>query len=161
AAAAATIARGRQVLVLVPEVALAHQIVAAFQARFGGRIGVLHSYLTTGDRRANWERARAGRLSIVVGARSAVFAPLPDAGLVIVDEEHDSAYKQSEQIRYHGRDTALVRATLANAVCVLGSATPSLESWANAERGKLRRLSLPERIDGRPLPVIELVDLNE
>ena len=97
----------------------------------------------------------------MVGARSAVFAPLPALGLVIVDEEHEPAYKQSEQIRYHGRDTALVRARLANAVAVLGSATPSLESWANAERGKLRRLRLPERIDGRPLPVVELVDLNE
>jgi primosomal protein N' (replication factor Y) len=90
-----------------------------------------------------------------------VFAPLPNLGLVVVDEEHDPAYKQSEQIRYHGRDTALVRARLSNAVALLGSATPSLESWANAERGKLRRLSLPERIDGRPLPLVEIVDLNE
>jgi primosomal protein N' (replication factor Y) len=161
AAAAAAIARGRQVLVLVPEVALAHQIVAAFKARFGSQIGVLHSYLSTGERRANWERARRGLFTVVVGARSAVFAPLPDVGLVLIDEEHDAAYKQSEQIRYHGRDTALVRATLANAVAVLGTATPSLESWANVERGKLTRLSLPERVDGRPLPTVEIVDLNE
>ncbi len=161
AAARATIAGGRRVLVLVPEVALAHQIVHAFRARFGDRVGVLHSYLALGERRATWERARRGGLDVVVGARSAVFAPLPGLGLVLVDEEHDSTYKQSEQVRYHGRDTALVRARLANAVAVLGSATPSLESFANVERGKYRRLELPERVDGRPLPVIELVDLNE
>ncbi|MEO6462432.1 MAG: primosomal protein N', partial [Candidatus Eisenbacteria bacterium] len=160
AAARATLARGRRVLVLVPEVALAHQVVAAFRARFGDRVGVLHSYLSVGERRANWERARRGALDVVVGARSAVFAPLADLGLVIVDEEHDAAYKQSEQIRYHGRDTALVRARLSNAVAVLGTATPSLESFANVERGKLRRLALPERVDARPLPVVELVDMN-
>ena len=152
---------GRKTLVLVPEIALAHQVVAAFRARFGERVGVLHSSLAVGERRATWQRARQGALDVVVGARSAVFAPLPSLGLVIVDEEHDPAYKQSEQIRYHGRDTALVRARLSNAVALLGSATPSLESWANAERGKLRLLSLPERIDGRPLPVVELVDLND
>jgi len=152
---------GKKTLVLVPEIALAHQVVAAFRARFGERVGVLHSSLAVGDRRATWQRARQGGLDIVVGARSAVFAPLPNLGLVVVDEEHDPAYKQSEQIRYHGRDTALVRARLSNAVALLGSATPSLESWANAERGKLRLLKLPERIDGRPLPVVELVDLND
>jgi primosomal protein N' (replication factor Y) len=152
---------GRRTLVLVPEIALAHQIVTAFRARFGDRVGVLHSYLSVGDRRASWQRARQGGVDVIVGARSAVFAPLPRLGLLIVDEEHDPAYKQSEQIRYHGRDTALVRARLSNAIAVLGSATPSLESWANAERGKLRRLMLPERIDGRPLPVVEIVDLNE
>ena len=160
AAARATLARGRRVLILVPEVSLAHQVVAAFRGRFGERVGVLHSYLSVGERRANWERARRGALDVVVGARSAVFAPLADLGLVLVDEEHDPAYKQSEQIRYHGRDTALVRARLSNAVAVLGTATPSLESFANVERGKLRRLVLPDRIDGRPLPVVEIVDLN-
>ena len=160
AAARATLARGRRVLVLVPEVSLAHQVVAAFRGRFGERVGVLHSYLSVGERRGNWERARRGALDVVVGARSAVFAPLADLGLVLVDEEHDAAYKQSEQIRYHGRDTALVRARLSNAVAVLGTATPSLESFANVERGKLRRLVLPDRIDGRPLPVVEIVDLN-
>jgi primosomal protein N' (replication factor Y) len=161
AAARAAIAGGRRVLVLVPEVALAHQVVHAFRGRFGDRVGVLHSYLALGERRATWERARRGGLDVVVGARSAIFAPLPDLGLVLVDEEHDSTYKQSEQIRYHGRDTALVRARLANAVAVLGTATPSLESFANVERGKYRRLELPERVDGRPLPVVEIVDLNE
>ena len=152
---------GRRTLVLVPEIALAHQIVTAFRTRFGERVGVLHSYLSVGDRRASWQRARQGGVDVIVGARSAVFAPLPGLGLVIVDEEHDAAYKQSEQIRYQGRDTALVRARLANAIAVLGSATPSLESFVNAERGKLRKLALPERIDGRPLPVVEIVDLNE
>ncbi len=152
---------GRRTLVLVPEVALAHQVVEAFRGRFGSRVGVLHSYLSLGDRRGNWERARRGALDVIVGARSAVFAPLPAQGLLLVDEEHDPAYKQSEQIRYHGRDTALVRARLSNAVAVLGSATPSLESHLNVERGKVRLLTLPERIDGRPLPVVESVDLNE
>jgi primosomal protein N' (replication factor Y) len=151
----------RQTLVLVPEIALSHQLVRAFRARFGERVGVLHSSLAVGDRRATWERARTGRLDVVVGARSAVFAPLPSLGLVVVDEEHDPAYKQSEHIRYHGRDTAVVRARLANAVVVLGSATPSLESFANAQRGKYRALTLPERIDRRPMPVVEIVDLNE
>src|SRR5206468_9373821 len=110
-----------QVLVLVPEVAISHQVVAAFRARFGDRVGVLHSYLAVGDRRATWERARRGALDVVVGARSAVFAPLPRVRLVVVDEEHDPAYKQSEQVRYHGRDTAIVRAQLAGAAVVLGS----------------------------------------
>jgi primosomal protein N' (replication factor Y) len=160
AAARATLARGRRVLVLVPEIALAHQVVAAFGDRFGERVGVLHSSMAVSERQANWERARRGSLDIVVGARSAVFAPLAELGLVIVDEEHDAAYKQSEKVRYHGRDTALVRARLANAVAVLGSATPSLESFANVERGKYRRLELNRRIDGRPLPVVELVDLG-
>ena len=161
AAARGAIARGRRVLVLVPEVALAHQVVAAFTARFGDRVGVLHSYMPISERQANWERARRGSLDVIIGARSAIFAPLADLGLVIVDEEHEATYKQSDKVRYHGRDTALVRARLANAVAVLGSATPSLESFANVARGKYRRLELPERVDGRPMPVVELVDLGE
>jgi len=151
----------RQTLLLVPEIALSHQVVRAFRARFGERVGVLHSSLSVGERRGTWERARKGQLDVVVGARSAVFAPLRALGLVIVDEEHDGAYKQSEHIRYHGRDTAVVRARLANAVALLGTATPSLESFANAQRGKYRLLTLPERIDGRPMPVVEIVDRNE
>ena len=152
---------GRRTLVLVPEVALSHQLVEALRRDFGGRVGVLHSYLSVGERRANWERARRGALDVVVGARSAVFAPLADVGLVVVDEEHDPAYKQSEQTRYHGRDTALVRARFEGATAVLGTATPSLESYANVQRGKMALLSLPERVDGRPLPVVEIVDLGE
>ncbi|HET7225600.1 MAG TPA: primosomal protein N' [Candidatus Eisenbacteria bacterium] len=151
---------GGQTLVLVPEIALGTQVVAAFRRRFGGRVGVLHSYLATGERRRNWELARRGALDVVVGARSAVFAPLPDLKLVVVDEEHEPAYKQSDQLRYHGRDVAVRRAQMLGIPVVLGSATPSLESLANAARGKYRRLTLPERVDHRPLPPIRIVDLR-
>lgn len=151
---------GGQTLVLVPEVALGSQVVAAFRARFGGRIGVLHSYLSLGERRRNWELARRGALDVVVGARSAVFAPLPRLRLIVVDEEHEPAYKQSEQLRYHGRDTAVRRAQLLGIPVALGSATPSLESLANAARGKYALLRLPERIEKRALPRMHVVDLR-
>src|SRR5204862_2420230 len=104
--------RGGQTLVLVPEVALGSQVVGVFAKRFGGRVGVLHSYLGVGERRRNWELASRGALDVVVGARSAVFAPLPRLGLIVVDEEHEPAYKQSERLRYHGRDTAVRRAQM-------------------------------------------------
>jgi primosomal protein N' (replication factor Y) len=151
---------GRQTLVLVPEIAIGAQVVAAFRARFGGRVGVLHSYLSVGERRRNWELASRGALDVVVGARSAVFAPLPKLGLIVVDEEHEPAYKQSEQLRYHGRDVAVRRAQMLGIPVVLGSATPSLESLANAARGKYRLLHLPERVDRRTLPVMRAVDLT-
>jgi primosomal protein N' (replication factor Y) len=151
---------GGQTLVLVPEVALSSQIVAQFAQRFGGRVGLLHSYLSTGERRRNWELARRGALDVVVGARSAVFAPLPGLKLVIVDEEHEPAYKQSEQTRYHGRDVAVRRAQMLGVPVVLGSATPSLETLANAARGKYVRLALPDRVDHRALPTIRIVDLR-
>jgi len=151
---------GGQTLVLVPEVALGSQVVAAFRRRFGGRVGVLHSYLGVGERRRNWELASRGALDVIVGARSAVFAPLPNLKLIVVDEEHEPAYKQSEQLRYHGRDTAVRRAQLLNIPIVLGSATPSLETLANAARGKYARLVLPERVDGRRLPTVRVVDLR-
>ncbi len=151
---------GGQTLVLVPEVALGSQVVAAFEQRFGGRVGVLHSYLSVGERRRNWELASRGALDVVVGARSAVFAPLPSLRLIVVDEEHEPAYKQSEQLRYHGRDVAVRRAQLLGIPVVLGSATPSLESLANAGRGKYRRLAMPERIDRRRLPEVRVVDLR-
>jgi primosomal protein N' (replication factor Y) len=151
---------GKQSLVLVPEIALGSQVVAAFRARFGPRVGLLHSYLSLGERRRTWELARRGALDVVVGARSAVFAPLPSLGLVVVDEEHEPAYKQSEQLRYHGRDTAVRRAQLLGIPVVLGSATPSLETLANAARGKYRRLSLPERVTKRSLPAVRVVDLR-
>jgi primosomal protein N' (replication factor Y) len=151
---------GGQTLVLVPEVALGSQVVAAFRRRFSARIGVLHSYLTVGERRRNWELASRGALDVVVGARSAVFAPLPNLRLIVVDEEHEPAYKQSEMLRYHGRDVAVRRAQLLGIPVVLGSATPSLESLANAARGKYRLLRLPGRVDSRPLPVVRVVDLR-
>src|SRR5439155_3235452 len=152
--------RGGQALVLVPEVALGAQVVAEFRRRFGGRVGVLHSYLAVGERRRNWELASRGALDVVVGARSAVFAPCPKLGLIVVDEEHEPAYKQSERLRYHGRDTAVRRAQMLGIPVLLGSATPRLEALANAARGKYRRVRLPERIDGRPLPRVHVVDLR-
>src|SRR5262245_60487623 len=151
---------GGQTLVLVPEVALGDQVVLAFRRRFGGRVGVLHSYLGVGERRRNWELARRGSLDVVVGARSAVFAPLQRLGLIVVDEEHEPAYKQSEMLRYHGRDVAVRRAQMLGIPVVLGSATPSLESQANAARGKYVAVRLPERIDRRPFPVVRIVDLT-
>ena len=151
---------GGQTLVLVPEVALGAQVVAAFRARFGRRVGVLHSYLGVGERRRNWELASRGALDVVVGARSAVFAPLPKLKLIVVDEEHEPAYKQSEQLRYHGRDTAVRRAQLLGIPVVLGSATPSLESLANAARGKYKLVRLAGRVAGRALPAMRVVDLR-
>ncbi len=151
---------GGQTLVLVPEVALIAQVAAVFRQRFGGRVGVLHSYLPVGERRRNWELARRGALDVVVGARSAVFAPLPKLELIVIDEEHEPAYKQSEQLRYHGRDVAVRRAQMLGVPVVLGSATPALEALANAARGKYTRLALPERIDGRSLPTVRIVDLR-
>jgi primosomal protein N' (replication factor Y) len=158
--AAAARDAGGQTLILLPEVALASQSVAEFTRRFGRRVGVLHSYLSVGERRRNWELARRGALDAVVGARSAVFAPLPRLKLIVVDEEHEPAYKQSEQLRYHGRDTAVRRAQLLGIPVVLGSATPSLESLANAARGKYARIALPRRVDRRPLPRMRVVDLR-
>ena len=151
---------GGQALVLVPEVALATQVLGVFAKRFGGRVAPLHSYLPIGTRRKNWELARRGALDVVVGARSSVFAPLPNLKLIVVDEEHEPAYKQSEQLRYHGRDVAVRRAQMLGIPIVLGSATPSLESLANAARGKYRRLELPERVDKRPAPSVLVVDLR-
>jgi primosomal protein N' (replication factor Y) len=151
---------GGQALVLVPEVALGTQVLGVFAKRFGGRVAPLHSYLGVGTRRKHWEQARRGALDVIVGARSAVFAPLPNLKLIVVDEEHEPAYKQSEQLRYHGRDVAVRRAQMLGIPIVLGSATPSLESQANAARGKYRLLKLPERVDKRPAPTIDIVDLR-
>jgi primosomal protein N' (replication factor Y) len=151
---------GGQALILVPEVALASQVVAVFKKRFGGRVGLLHSYLPVGTRRSNWELARRGALDVIVGARSAVFAPLPALRLIVIDEEHEPAYKQSEQLRYHGRDAAVRRAQMLGVPVVLGSATPTLETLANAARGRYRRLRLPVRVDRRALPVVRIVDLR-
>jgi primosomal protein N' (replication factor Y) len=151
---------GRGAIVLVPEISLTPQTVRRFRARFGDEVAVLHSALSHGERYDAWRQLRAGEKSIAVGARSALFAPVRDLGAIVVDEEHDGSYKQSEAPRYHARDLAVVRAGLAGAVCVLGSATPSLESWANAERGKFRKVGLPARVAGQPMPPVELVDLR-
>ncbi|MBM3317802.1 MAG: primosomal protein N', partial [Candidatus Eisenbacteria bacterium] len=159
-AAAAALARGRGALLLVPEIAVGVQLLERVRERFGPRAVEYHSRQRPSERRESWWRAWRGEASIVVGARSAVFVPVRSLGLVVVDEEHEPAYKQGETPRYHGRDTALVRARLAGAVTLLGSATPSLESRTHAERGKYERLVLPERIGGRPAPRVTLADLR-
>jgi primosomal protein N' (replication factor Y) (superfamily II helicase) len=150
----------RGAIVLVPEIALTPQTVARFRAEFGDIVAVLHSALSDGERYDAWRALRAGRRRIAIGARSAIFAPVQNLGAIIVDEEHEASYKQSEAPRYHAREVAVVRARLSGALCVLGSATPALESWANAQRGKYELLRLPERVEGRPLPPVRIVDLR-
>jgi primosomal protein N' (replication factor Y) len=151
-------AKGRGALALVPEIALTPQLAGRFRARFGDDVAVLHSGLTDRERLSEWHRVREGRAGIVVGARSAVFAPLVRLGIVVVDEEHEPSYKQEDRLRYHARDLALVRAREARAVAVLGSATPSLETLRRAREGRIPTLRLPTRVDGRPPPRIEIVD---
>jgi primosomal protein N' (replication factor Y) len=153
------LAQGRQALVLVPEITLTHQIIGRLRARFGDRLAVLHSGLRPAERTAEWERLRLGATPIAVGARSALFAPLHDLGVIVLDEEHDGAYKNEEGFRYHARTLAARRARAARCPLVLGSATPSLETRSAADRGELKRLVLAHRIGGRPLPAVELVDL--
>lgn len=159
------LAQGRGAIVLVPEISLTPQTVERFKARFssGPRqtlVAVLHSHLSSGERHDEWHKIRQGRARIVIGARSAIFAPVEPLGLVIVDEEHEHSYKQEESPRYHARDVAVVRARLEDAVCVLGSATPSMESYYNAQRGKYTLLEMPARIDNQKLPVVRVVDLR-
>ncbi|WP_437710960.1 primosomal protein N' [Sorangium sp. So ce448] len=153
--------RGRGALVMVPEIALTPQLVARFRARFGDELAVLHSGLSDADRHAMWASLHVGKVRVAIGARSALFAPVPDLGLILVDEEHDGSFKQEEGVRYHARDMALLRAHRAGAVCVLGSATPSIESVALVRRGKLAELRLPDRAHREAsLPEVSLVDLR-
>ena len=152
---------GKSAIVLVPEIALTPQAVDRFRAVFGDLVAVLHSGLSDGERLDAWRALRRGEKRIAVGARSAVFAPLSDLGAIIVDEEHEGSYKQAETPRYHARDVALIRARETGARCVLGSATPSLESWKNAQEGRLGLLSLPERVGGGSLPAVRILDLRQ
>ena len=151
----------RDVLILIPEIALTLQTVQRFSARFGSGIAVVHSQLTERERLDCWWKIRRGQVKIVIGARSAVFAPLKDLGVVVVDEEHDPSYKQQDRLRYNGRDLALLRGKQEKSVVILGSATPSLESYYNAQTGKSTLLELPERIHGRPHPKIDLIDMRD
>ncbi len=151
---------GRGAILLVPEIALTPQLVTRFRARFGDEIAVLHSGLSVRQRDDAWQALRRGRLSMAIGARSALFAPVRDLGLIVVDEEHDPSFKQEEGFRYQARDMALLRAQYAGAVCVLGSATPSVESYFRACQGQLRLLSLPARATGQRLPSVDIVDLR-
>jgi primosomal protein N' (replication factor Y) (superfamily II helicase) len=152
--------RGQTAIVLVPEIALTPQTVDRFRAAFGDRVAVLHSALSDGERADAWLALKSGRKRIAVGARSAIFAPLDNLGAIIVDEEHEGTYKQGESPRYHAREVAIMRARLQGAVTVLGSATPSLESWANAAAGKYRLLSLPDRVGGGRLPSVTVLDMR-
>ncbi|HEX9860816.1 MAG TPA: primosomal protein N', partial [Nitrospirota bacterium] len=152
---------GRGAVVLVPEISLTPQLVRRFRDRFGKGVAVLHSGLTDSQRRSEWRRIRSGEATVAVGARSAVFAPFDRPGIIIVDEEHDGSYKQEEGVRYNARDVAVMRAKLAGCPVVLGSATPSLESYFNALEGKYELLELPERVEGRPMPGVTLIDLKD
>ena len=158
--------QGRSTIVLVPEIALAWQMVRRFKAHFRDKVAVLHSQLSKGERYDTWRQLRRGKQRLVIGARSAILAPVTDLGLIVVDEEHDTSYNQDDRenthaIAYSARDLALVRGRLSKAVVLLGSATPSLESFWNAQTGKYQSLSLPRRVDDRPLPKIEIVDMRK
>lgn len=150
---------GRQAIVLVPEISLTPQTEARFRSRFG-RVAVLHSHLNDIERRRHWQRIAAGQVTVVVGARSAIFAPVPNLGLIVLDEEHESSFKQDSAPRYHARDVAIERARAEHIPLVLGSATPSLESWHRAHQGEFRLVSLPRRVFDRPLPAVGTIDLR-
>src|SRR5271168_739570 len=157
----AALSRGKTAIVLVPEIALTLWVGRLVRARFGEGVAVLHSGLPDIERAREWWRVRRGEAKVVVGTRSAVFAPLEDLGLIIVDEEQEASYKQEETPRYNGRDTAVYRARLEGAVALLGSATPSLETYHNARAGKYKLLTLASRVENRPLASVEIVDLRE
>jgi len=158
--------QGKGAVVLVPEISLTPQTVERFKARFGSGprqtlVAVLHSHLSTGERHDEWHKIRQGRARIVIGARSAVFAPVDPLGLIVVDEEHENSYKQEESPRYHARDVAIMRGQMEGATVVLGSATPSMESFHNCHKGKYTLLELPERADDKKMPVVRVVDMRQ
>jgi len=152
---------GKQAIVLVPEIALALYMESIFRTRLGERVAVYHSGLSIGERYDQWMKMARGEVDVVIGARSALFAPFSRLGLIVVDEEHDGAYKQDRAPYYHGRDAALARGRLENAVVILGSGTPSVQSYANCARGRYQLISMPERVENRQFPEIELVDMKE
>ena len=154
------LAKGRSAILLVPEIGLTPAVAADLHQIFADEVAILHSGLSDDERAEQWRRIRNGESHIVVGTRSAIFAPVRDLSLIVVDEEHDHSYKQEEMPRYHARDVAVMRAKMAHAAVVLGSATPSLETYHNAVQGKYRLLELPERISQRPLPKVEVLDMR-
>ena len=156
----AVLAQGRQAIILVPEISLTAQAMALYHGRFPGQVAVLHSHLSTGERYDEWQRIVTGEARVVLGARSAIFAPCPNLGLIVIDEEHESSYKQESSPRYHAKAVALERGRLCSAPVVLASATPSLESMREAEIAQHTLLTLPERIAERPLPPVKLIDLK-
>lgn len=153
--------RGKEAIVLVPEIALTPQMVHRFKGRFGNEVAVLHSGLSAGEKYDEWRKIQRKEVSVVVGARSAIFAPFENLGILIIDEEHETSYKQEEMPRYHARDVAIERAKNANCPVVLGSATPSLESFARAQKGVYHKLSLPSRMNNHSLPPVEIIDMRE
>ncbi len=158
--------QGQGAIVLVPEISLTPQTVERFKARFSSGklqtlVAVLHSHLSAGERHDEWHKIRQGRARIVIGARSAIFAPVEPLGLIIVDEEHEHTYKQEEAPRYHARDVAVMRGQMEGAVVVLGSATPSLESFYNCKKGKFTLLDMPERVDNQKMPLVRVVDMRQ
>jgi primosomal protein N' (replication factor Y) len=155
------IGRGKEAIVLVPEISLTPQLVKRFRGRFGKRVGVIHSALSEGDRFDAWRQASRGSVSVIIGARSAIFAPFKNLGIIVVDEEHEASYKQDESPCYNARDLALVLGKMTNSVVILGSATPSVESYANAEKQRFTYLSLPLRVEDRTLPALEIVDMRK
>jgi primosomal protein N' (replication factor Y) len=157
----AVLEAGRSAILLVPEIGLTPAVAADLHQIFGDEVAILHSALSDKERAQQWHRIKSGDARMVVGTRSAVFAPVADLALIIVDEEHDSSYKQEETPRYHARDIAVVRAKMANAVVVLGSATPSLESYFNAKKNKYALVELPDRVEQRPLPEVEIIDMRQ
>ncbi len=159
--AEACLAMGKSSIILVPEISLTPQLIHRFRSVFGNKVGATHSKISEGERLDTFDRIIKGEVRIVIGARSALFSAVKDIGLIVVDEEHDNSYKQDSSPRYHGRDAAVYRASINNAVVVLGSATPSIESYYNAQTGKYRLLSLPERVSESLLPDIKIVDLND
>lgn len=150
----------REAIVLVPEISLTPQLISRFRDRFGDIFALLHSGLSRGERYDQWRKVWKGEVKIAIGARSAIFAPFKNLGIIIVDEEHDPSYKQEDKLKYNARDVAIVRAKQQQATLILGSATPSLESFHNALKGKFKLLHLPERIEGRPLPNVEIIDMK-
>jgi len=160
-AIAEVIQKGQQAIVLIPEIALTPQTLERFTTRFGEKVALLHSRLSQGERVRQWSRMASGEAKVAVGARSALFAPAPQLGLIVVDEEHESSYKQDDVPRYHARDAAVKRAQINGAVAILGSATPSLETVHNAKNGKYQYLRMPDRVNQKRLPRIRLVDLKE
>ncbi len=155
------LSQGRGAIYLIPEISLTPQTIDRFHERFGSRVAVWHSRLTARQRALQWSRLASGEYRVVVGARSAVFAPVGRLGLIVLDEEHEPTYKQEDTPRYHARDVALARARLAGATVILGSATPSIESYDAASRGRWHLVTLPERIEGRELPSVEIIDMRE
>ena len=150
---------GRQAIVLVPEISLTPQTVERFRQRFGA-VAVLHSHLSDAERHWHWQRIAEGAVSVVVGARSAIFAPTPHLGLIVLDEEHETSFKQESAPRYHARDVAVARAAAEGIPLVLGSATPSLESWHRAQTGEYTLVEMPRRVLDRPLPAVGTIDLR-